>query len=745
MANEVRYRITAEDNTKEATESAAKNNDRMSKSTLKVGEAFSAAAKMVTVAVGAFTLIAGKALQSSAAFEKHQIAFETMLGSASKANKLLKDIEKFSASTPFTMPGLVEGSKRLLAFGTAEEKIIETMKNLGNAAMGNEEVMTRLVDAYGKVQAKGKASMEEINRFTEAGVPLMAELAKNLGKTTAEIIDMTSKGQIGFKEVDQALKSLTTGTGRFAGMIEKQSESLAGLFSTFQDNIGLIFKDIGDALAPMTKEFLSKAIPALQEARKVIAAIFSNLPEFASISMDLVQKIIAKSFTFDVILKNFGAFWGAVVNQAQAAIDFIPKAFGNIIEIVQAPIQAIGEFIMSVFENAFGHVQNFGIRALNVVLTMINNVLGGLDALTFWADNDIGKLDLVKEIDPKPIKDFGNVWDKQMKEAGDNIKLLAKNATDFAGNVAAGWVKAGETVAENFAPEIAEFQAKLSAMVKANEDATKDIGEAIEENITSKWENAIQKSQDMASAYQDRSSGRRTYKDQGQSSSEADARQQAQRGQEFDAAMGGVIEKMGAALMSIESLKIASDPLAYIFQVMAATIEGPLNSALEPLIGIFAVLGETLGTILIPIIQMLAPIIVFIAEAFIFLYNNAIKHFGNGLIGAVKVVSAGFTGIINGIAGAINWLLGFTGINIGYMSDPAAGVGYLRDISMSSLTDRGGAAINNDAGSPAQYSASRNIQVNVNIYTDVIAGPEGVRALALLIRDEIISAEALGQ
>jgi len=166
----------------------------------KVSQSLTAAGRKLTMFV---TLpIAGigtAALVSAAKMEKHKIAFETMLGSAEKAQDLLQDIEEFSASTPFQLPGLIEGSKRLLAFGIQSEDIVEKMRNLGNAAMGDEEILGRLVIAYGKMAAKGKVSLEELNMFTEAGVPILQGLEDQLGYTKDELFAMITQGKVTFE------------------------------------------------------------------------------------------------------------------------------------------------------------------------------------------------------------------------------------------------------------------------------------------------------------------------------------------------------------------------------------------------------------------------------------------------------------------------------------------------------------------------------------------------------------------
>ncbi|PKL35875.1 MAG: hypothetical protein CVV44_20375 [Spirochaetae bacterium HGW-Spirochaetae-1] len=209
------------------------------------------------------------ALTSSAAMEKHTIALGTMLGSAEKAKSLLGDLKKFSAATPLQLPGLVENTKQLIAFGTAQKDVIPTLRNLGNAAQGNEEILGRLTLAYGKLQAKGKASMEELNMFTEAGVPLMKALAEQYNVSTQELYKMVETGKVAFPDVKKALEDMTNGSGQFAGIMEKQAQSLGGLWSTLKDNIGLAMQDIGDNMAPNFK----KLINALSESSIVLPGI----------------------------------------------------------------------------------------------------------------------------------------------------------------------------------------------------------------------------------------------------------------------------------------------------------------------------------------------------------------------------------------------------------------------------------------------------------------------------------------
>jgi phage tail tape-measure protein len=103
--------ITASDKTGPGIKGAGKSLKSFGQSVNNVGKKMSLFVTGPLVAMGAI------ALKNAADFEKQQVAFETMLGSAEKASALLKDLVAFSAKTPFQLPGLQDAAKRLLGFG----------------------------------------------------------------------------------------------------------------------------------------------------------------------------------------------------------------------------------------------------------------------------------------------------------------------------------------------------------------------------------------------------------------------------------------------------------------------------------------------------------------------------------------------------------------------------------------------------------------------------------------------------
>ena len=140
----------------------------------------------------------GGLVKMAGEFEQTTIAFTTMLGSAEEAKKLLKELADFAAKTPFTIPGIEASAKQLLAMGIEVDDLLPTLKSLGDISAGLNVPLDRLALNFGQVRIQGKLTGRELRDFAIAGVPLVAELAKNLGVAEDEIASMVSAGDIGF-------------------------------------------------------------------------------------------------------------------------------------------------------------------------------------------------------------------------------------------------------------------------------------------------------------------------------------------------------------------------------------------------------------------------------------------------------------------------------------------------------------------------------------------------------------------
>lgn len=192
----------------------------------------------------------------NARVETLEAQFEVMTGSADTARQTIEDLTSFASRTPLQITGLANTAKNLMAFGSTSEEVLGQLQMLGDVAGGQQDKLDSVARAFGRVQAKGKASMEEINMIMEAGIPILAELSDNLGVTEAELFDLISAGEIGFTDLNQALIDLTSEGGQFNGMMERMSQTTQGKFSTAVDNAKIALGSLTESLMPIINDLL---------------------------------------------------------------------------------------------------------------------------------------------------------------------------------------------------------------------------------------------------------------------------------------------------------------------------------------------------------------------------------------------------------------------------------------------------------------------------------------------------------
>jgi len=200
---------------------------------------------LASIAMGTAFAFAGRAaLNNASDYQQSRIAFDTMLGSAEAGMKIMKELSDFAKRTPFTLPDVVKGAKSLLAYGIEAENIIPTFNALGNIAAGvGRDKLPQLVLAYGQVRTATKLTGMELRQFTEAGVPLLDALAKQSGKSAAQIKkDMEDGAAPSFEEVQKAIFGMSQNGGKFFNLMEKQSQTFAGRMSNIGDSVGQIIR-----------------------------------------------------------------------------------------------------------------------------------------------------------------------------------------------------------------------------------------------------------------------------------------------------------------------------------------------------------------------------------------------------------------------------------------------------------------------------------------------------------------------
>lgn len=212
-------------------------------------------------------------------FQQLEISFGTMLKSKEKANELMAQLTDLAAKTPFGLQEVSEGAKRLLAFQVPAQEVTETLRRMGDVAAGLGVPMGQLIHVYGQVKAQGKLMTNDLYQFMNAGIPIIAELSKVVGKSETEIKDMVSAGKIGFPEVQAVIKNMTNEGGLFFNLMAEQSKSLGGQISNLQDNFDQMLNEIGKASEGVVSGAISGVaylVENYQTLGKIIAGLITT-------------------------------------------------------------------------------------------------------------------------------------------------------------------------------------------------------------------------------------------------------------------------------------------------------------------------------------------------------------------------------------------------------------------------------------------------------------------------------------
>lgn len=191
-------------------------------------------------------------VQLNAEYERVKTSLTVILKDGAKADKLLGQLNRFAADTPFQTDQINRAANSLLAFGVAADDIIPTLQNIGNISAATGKDFNELTTIYGKARIAGVLYAEDINQLVEAGVPIIQAFADQMKVGESQVKKLASEGKIGFSQLETAFRNMTTSGGQFAGMLEKQSQTLGGILSTIKDlatqKLRQLFTPLADGL-----------------------------------------------------------------------------------------------------------------------------------------------------------------------------------------------------------------------------------------------------------------------------------------------------------------------------------------------------------------------------------------------------------------------------------------------------------------------------------------------------------------
>lgn len=368
-------------------------------------------AAMVAAAALATASVARIGISTAAANEQAMISFELLLGSTAKATAFLAELQKFAEATPFEMPQLRTAASRLLAVGVQTRNIIPLLEALGDATSGmgtGAEGIERAVTALTQMQMKTKVSAEEMLQLTEAGIPAWQALADVLKVDVQTAMKMVEQRQVSAAAVFEAIeKKAGPAMKRLDGMMERQSTTLTGIWSTFKDKTSQALAKFFEPMMPGMKKAVDWAGTNLPKALDKIREWFSK-PEvkqwLSEVGTELKELVKGN---LPMLAENMKSFVQTILDNKEEIKIFLKILVGLLIMAAHATISLGTGTVLAVS------------AVVNAYRWMVDQALGQLHLLLAGAAAAFGWM---PEIGPKlreAEKEFGQFRRKVNEELGN--------------------------------------------------------------------------------------------------------------------------------------------------------------------------------------------------------------------------------------------------------------------------------------------------------------------------------------
>ena len=240
-----------------SADAAEETEERTSAATVAIGNLIS---RLVEGAARLGKQMLQTGIRFNGQMESYQAGFETLLGSEEDASAALDNIIATAKRAPtFSLEGLAEANRTLIAAGSSAEEANQQVLDLANAlaAAGKGDAeLSRMALNLQQIANNGQAFAIDLKQFNSAGIPVWQILADYTGKTKDEL----SGTVVTFEMLTGALSMAASEGGRYFGALDKQAAKFNGQVNALKNNIRL---NLGAAFEGVTQTLETSLLPAL--------------------------------------------------------------------------------------------------------------------------------------------------------------------------------------------------------------------------------------------------------------------------------------------------------------------------------------------------------------------------------------------------------------------------------------------------------------------------------------------------
>ncbi len=231
--------------------------------------------------------------------ENLSFSFETLLGSKDQANAFFSELRQYAVETPLMLNDLASGAQTMLGFNIEAEKVIPTLKEIGDISMGDRDRFNSLVLAFSQMSATGKLMGQDLLQMINAGFNPLATMSEKTGKSIGQLKDEMSAGAISADMVAQAFADATAEGGKFHGMLDKQSKGLKGQISNLEGAVDDMFNALGEKSEGLLTGSIEVASSLVKNYEAVGKALLSLVAVYGTYKAAVIATIaVQKAASF---------------------------------------------------------------------------------------------------------------------------------------------------------------------------------------------------------------------------------------------------------------------------------------------------------------------------------------------------------------------------------------------------------------------------------------------------------------
>ncbi len=420
----------------------------------------------------------------SGEFELQHRTLQAIVGDIDAADKIFSQLQVLAVKSPFSFSQLTSYTKQLSAFSVPTEELYETTKMLADVSAGLGVDMGRIILAYGQIRSAAFLRGQEVRQLTEAGIPILTELAKQFTEiegrmiSAGEVFDKISLREVPFEMVEKVFKDMTSEGGKFYNMQEIQAETLKAKVKNLGDQYDIMLYQIGQAQEGLLKGSVG-AIGGLMEhwqaIGRVIVSVAAGFGAYAGVlamvwarekaimALDMVRSIVTATRATGSLTKGIKAYRDMM---AQAGTTTKAAFAASIVGLIAAVTVGIIQLVRSASElnRELDKIADAKLSESSATIDGIDTLVKKLEAATEGSQN---YRDAIHDLNSKYGEYLPNLITE--RDTLDEIKVAADAAAESIRNKAqaSALAEGKEKIGEKYGKKLNESQFSIINTVRA--------------------------------------------------------------------------------------------------------------------------------------------------------------------------------------------------------------------------------------------------------------------------------------